>query len=334
MAIALGAGGAGFIEWVWNANPYMKSDNEAAIGLQRPDGTAKPERIALERFAKFIPGIREHFDGKAENETLMVIPHSVQFSTRNFATDATKRCVRVVSHFHSLPMSAVSEYKLSSVTTPPKLIVAPSLRAIREEGWQKLLQLVEAGSTLLVTGIFDADEHFLPAGRGAALGLTLSSRPVSQEEFLSINGKEYRLSYRGDKMQRLEVALADGVSPSPEGTHQLQVIPRGKGKILWSPLPVELSDPPQANIDLYEFAVKSSGITLPFTVEKVNPAILILPLIFRSAVLLALVSETDRDNEVRVTATESGAKLSAKLPAQRTALLLFRRSDGEVLAQL
>jgi len=181
--------------------------------------------------------------------------------------------------------------------------------------------------------MFDADEHFLPTGRGAALGLTLSSRPVSQEEFLSFNGKEYRLSYRGDKIQRLEVALVQGVSPSPEGTHSLQVIPRGKGKILWSPLPVELSDPPQANIDLYDVAVKTSGITLPFTVEKVNPSLLILPLIFKSSVLLTLVSETDRDNEVRLTASESGSKLAVKLPAQRTAFILFRRSDGKVLAQ-
>jgi hypothetical protein len=60
MAISLGAGGAGFIEWVWNANPYMMSDNEAAIGLHRPDGTAKPEQLALERYAKFFSGIREH----------------------------------------------------------------------------------------------------------------------------------------------------------------------------------------------------------------------------------------------------------------------------------
>ena len=116
MAISLGAGGAGFIEWVWNANPFMMSDNEAAIGLHRPDGTAKPERLALERFAKFFSGIREHLGGRTEGEMLMVIPHSVQYSTRNFATEATKRCVRVLSHFHSLPMTAVRNIN-SAVTT-------------------------------------------------------------------------------------------------------------------------------------------------------------------------------------------------------------------------
>src|SRR6185436_3054205 len=156
-------------------------------GLHRPDGTAKPERMALERVAKFMSGIREHFAERTESEMMMVIPHSVQYSTRNFATEATKRCVRVISHFHSLPMTAVSEYKLPSVTNVPKLIIAPGLRAFREEGWQKLLGLAEAGSTLLVTGMFDADEHFLPTGRAASLGLTLSTRPVAQEEFLSFN---------------------------------------------------------------------------------------------------------------------------------------------------
>jgi len=32
LAISMEIGGAGFIEWIWNTNPFMKSDNEAAIG--------------------------------------------------------------------------------------------------------------------------------------------------------------------------------------------------------------------------------------------------------------------------------------------------------------
>ena len=43
LAISFAAQGAGFVQWIWNANCYMNSDNEAAIGFHRADQTAKPE---------------------------------------------------------------------------------------------------------------------------------------------------------------------------------------------------------------------------------------------------------------------------------------------------
>ena len=43
LAYAFAGRGAGVVEWAWNVNPYMPIDNEATIGLFRPDGTAKPE---------------------------------------------------------------------------------------------------------------------------------------------------------------------------------------------------------------------------------------------------------------------------------------------------
>ena len=41
MALSLGANACGFIEWIWNINPFMDNENEAAIGFHRVDGTAK-----------------------------------------------------------------------------------------------------------------------------------------------------------------------------------------------------------------------------------------------------------------------------------------------------
>ncbi len=43
LALSFAADGAGFIEWIWNTNPYMNSTNEVGIGFYRVDGTAKPE---------------------------------------------------------------------------------------------------------------------------------------------------------------------------------------------------------------------------------------------------------------------------------------------------
>ena len=43
LAIAVGSGSSGYVQWIWNTNPFMASDNEAGIGFFRADGTARPE---------------------------------------------------------------------------------------------------------------------------------------------------------------------------------------------------------------------------------------------------------------------------------------------------
>ena len=53
-AYAFAGRGAGVIQWAWNINPYQPIDNEATIGVNRQDGTAKVERDVFPRFAAFF----------------------------------------------------------------------------------------------------------------------------------------------------------------------------------------------------------------------------------------------------------------------------------------
>src|SRR3989304_3884937 len=76
------------MEWIWNTNPYMDSDNEAAIGLHRADGSAKPELESVRTFARWFAANAGHMQGRRTEDVLMVIPHSQMFSTRNFAPAA------------------------------------------------------------------------------------------------------------------------------------------------------------------------------------------------------------------------------------------------------
>nr|NIR45721.1 glycoside hydrolase family 5 protein [Gemmatimonadota bacterium]NIR76349.1 glycoside hydrolase family 5 protein [Candidatus Kutchimonas denitrificans]NIS02370.1 glycoside hydrolase family 5 protein [Gemmatimonadota bacterium]NIT68192.1 glycoside hydrolase family 5 protein [Gemmatimonadota bacterium]NIU54421.1 cellulase family glycosylhydrolase [Gemmatimonadota bacterium] len=122
LVLAIVAGGAGFIEWIWNTNPYMPLDNEAAIGLLRPDGSRKPEFDAVRDIASFVA---EHLHGLGPREpepALMVIPHSYMFSVRNRATSATQRCVRAMSYGCRIAMDACSEYALDRLDRVPRLI--------------------------------------------------------------------------------------------------------------------------------------------------------------------------------------------------------------------
>jgi hypothetical protein len=325
LAFSLGAGGAGFIEWVWNTNPYMKSDNEAAIGAHRADGTAKPELEPMVKYAKFFVENAHQMTGRVDEEVVMVIPHSQMFSTRNFATEATQKCVRAMCYHCRVPMRAVSEYNIDLLKQPPKLLIVPSPRILSEKAWSSLLNYAEAGSTVLITGVIDFDEHWLPVERTKQLGLNTSVQPIMQEEFLNIDGNEIQLSFRGNKIQRLEKAIVQG------GLH---LIPRGKGSIIWSPLPVELSEQIQSTVVLYSLALKQANVEQIFSLEEDAPGVLILSTVFQHSIMYTFVSEIDRETKINLRHLETKTTIQITVPAQRTSVLFVNRNDGKIISTL
>jgi len=327
MALALGAGGAGFIQWLWNTNPYMPSDNEAAIGFHRADGTAKPELEPMMRLARFIAAHRDLMHGRKDEDALMVIPHSQMFSTRNFATEATRRCVRVMNEHFSAPLAAVSEYR--PVSRPPRLLIMPSPRTINQKCWETLLSSAESGSTVLLTGIIDADDHWLPVERSKSLGVEAIGKPVAEEEFLRIGEIEYRLSYRGEKIQRVEKAVV-----RRDEKPAVITIPHGSGKLIWCPLPVELSETVEPTVELYRYALRQAGIAPVCNVEPVNSGVIVIPAIFEDTVLYTLISECDRDTDILVTHLELKTELKISVPAQRIAMTFIDRRSGKVLGKM
>ena len=156
MAVALGPGGAGFVEWVWNSNCNMASDNEAAIGLWRADGTAKPELEALRGVAAFAAAARRHLAGREDEPVLLVVPHSNMFSTHDTATDVTKRAVRAMQYGCRVGVSAVSEFAATPGFQAPRLVLVPSPRVLRPEAWDAIGAWAGRGAVVLVTGPLEA----------------------------------------------------------------------------------------------------------------------------------------------------------------------------------
>jgi len=307
----------------------MQSDNEAAIGLYRVDGTAKPELGPVVDFARFFAANKHLMVGRKDEDVLMILPHSQQFSPRNYASEATKRCVRVMYYHLGMPVASVSEYRPDKIRSAPKLIVLPSPRTLNDSAWEKILSSVERGSTLLITGIVDTDDHWLPVQRLKQFGVAPDSKPVAEEEFLMIDGHEYQVSYRGDKIQRIEKAVVDEDDPQ-----EVMTIPHGKGMIFWSPLPVEVSESVEPTVALYEYALKGAQLSPVFSLEKKDPSVLVLPTVFNDSILYTFVSESDRDEEVHVLDKETKTAFTAEVPAQRTALVFLSRKDGTILAKL
>ena len=329
LALAIGAGGAGFIQWLWNINSYLPSDNEASIGFWRTDGTAKPELDAFRRLAAFYQRHSGRLSTRVLEDVVMVIPHSNLFSVRDSATAATRRAVRVMHYDCQTPMRVISEYAVPRGFKPGRLILLPSPCVLSQPCWDGLLEAVRRGVTVLATGVFDRDEYWRDATRSAALGLHASFTPVVQEEVLRFDGAEYPLSYRGDKMLRLEKAVLDG-----EPIATLRAMPLGQGKIMWAPLPVELAEETAPLAALYRYALRQAAVSPLFSVDRPDSAVLIRPTVFERAVLYTCISETSRDLTFTITHREIGTKFPVTVPAQCCELVFLDRHSGAVLGRL
>ncbi len=271
LALAIGAGGAGYIQWLWHSNCYMPSDNEAAIGMHRADGTAKPEFDPWRRMSAFVASIAPSLVGREREQVLMVIPQSYLFSVRNAATDATRRAVRAMHYHCRVTMGAIGEHNVNAIVDPPALVLLPCPRVLREEAWTTLLGWVERGTTLVVSGPFDEDEHWLPTGRMARLGIDSAVRPVAQEEVASLEAATFRLTYRGEMMQRVEKAVPSGAQPG-----LVQRLAVGKGRIIWTPLPIELAEEETQTARFYRHALSLAGVE-PLANATIDPSVLIYP---------------------------------------------------------
>jgi hypothetical protein len=326
MALSFAADGAGFVEWIWNTNPYMNSTNEVGIGFHRVDGSAKPELEPFLRIAKFMAQHGHHLKERVSEPVALVIPHSQMFSPRSFAQEATRRAVRAMYYHCGVPVQAVSEYTLSEYSGQAKLFIVPSPRVLTEKCWATLNAEASRGATVAISGAYDEDEHWHSV-RGV-MGDPVTTANVEQSEQITIGGREYLVRYEGEKMQRLEKAVY--VRDTPHVRPRITIML--SGKIVRSPLPLELGDSMAALAAFYRMALSQAGIAPTFSAFPRTPAVLILPSVFRDVVLYTFVSETPRNTRMQVTHVESRSKFNVMVPAQRTAMVLIDRKTGRVLA--
>jgi hypothetical protein len=326
MAISLAADGAGFVEWIWNTNPYMNSTNEVGIGFHRVDGSAKPELEPFLTIAKFM---REHGDLLRERQpepVVMVIPHSQMFSPRGFAQETTRRCVRAMYYHCGVAMQAVSEYTLGDYADAAKLILVPAPGVLTQKSWDALIERARAGATVALSGALEAD------------GL---SEPVQQTESFAVGGKAFLVRFEGEKIQRVERALiytdtrpraAARSLLNGSGSRARPLVKNvGAGRLIRSSLPLELGDSMEALVAFYRFAMAYARVAPIFSATPHTPAVLVLPAVFRDVVLYTFVSEWEQDATMTVTDLETKKRFAVSVPAGRTALTLIDRHTGKII---
>lgn len=327
LAIALGVGGGGYLEWIWDLNTTMPLDNESTIGLVRADGSRKPEFTAWSGISRFAAALRDV--GPRESEpVVMVVPHHDLWSSRNTATEATKRAVRAMHYHCRVPMTGVSELRLHALGRVPPLVVVPAPRVLGEAAWAVLTEWMAAGATVLVSGPFEADEYWRPVERLARWDARAAVRPVSPREELRIGDVTVRLSFRGDRQTRVEKAvLEDDSAP------YVARFAAGRGALLFAPIPVELALEEDAAAALYRHALRAAGIAAPLDVVDDDPGLLVHVARYRDASLFTVVSEMGRARAAQWRDRESGARHEVRMWPGRAALVLVERRSGREIAR-
>jgi hypothetical protein len=315
-ALGFAAGSSGALQWDWAREPDF--------GMQRSDGSAKIWEPMLRDLGDFASKAAPFATSLTLPEVAIVLPQSLQLSTHNHqALDAQQTAVRVLYQYNRTEAYAVGEYQIDTLGTP-KLIILPSPYGLSDQAWTAIETRVRAGAVLLVTGPFSADEHLHPTNRARRIGIDATPSPLQlRDQTLHLPTGDIPLEFDG-----LLTTILDR-DTLPGGATFIET-PLGKGKILFSTLPIELNSNLASVAKVYDYALKTAAIGHTYTTTVKNPGILICPTLLPHATLYVLTSETET-TLVSFTDTRSGKSFSGTLDAGHAALLLVGE-HGDLLA--
>ena len=323
-ALAL-ATGAGVIQWLWNINSYMTSDNEVTIGAVRADGTEKPDVAVLRRLAEFAEKMRDRFVAPEAPQVAIVTSQAFQYSPfTGLATAAQQKAVRAIHYYCRVPAYVIAENQVAKLGNP-RLAILPSAHTLSDAAWKALLAYVSNGGKLLVTGSVDRDPYWLAAGRMKALSVDARTEPlIFRQGLVQIGEKKIPVSYP-DQSWLDWSRFADGST--------YKEVNYGKGQLLLVSFPVELSEGMEAAAAVYDAVLRKAQVDSPFTISGASAGVLVRPVFLRDAVLYLFASESGADEDLAVKDKLTGAEMKFRLPALRARLVMLDRKNGKVIGE-
>ncbi len=315
-AYGFAGGTSGALSWDWAREIYF--------GVKRSDGSSKSWEDMMRDMGEFAKQCEPQAISLIQPEVAVVLPESLQLSVFNsIALDAEQNCIRALYGYARSQAYAVGEDQIDRVGSP-KLIIVPSPWILNQKTWTALVQKVNDGATLLISGRFDEDPHFRPTNRPSEIGISyhpghLSTRNV-EIDWPQGNAE---LIYSGEKTDFLERA----VLPDRKTFVEKQA---GKGRFLFAALPLELNENLEAVGEIYRYALKVAGVKSVYSSDVKNSGMLICPTQFPHATLYVLTSETDQ-TPLSFRDERSGKQFSGQLQPGRAALLLIG-DNGSILA--
>ena len=329
-AYAFATASAGAIQWIWNTNYYMDNANESHIGALRADGTQKPEADVSHQFGAFMKEAGCHFTDRQLEDIVVVYPYSNDFSNRPLAVEATTRATRVLSYELKVPFRAISEYGLEELyEAPPKLIIVPSVHNFASDAFERLIEFTKAHDVVVqFSGPIHLDEYWLPTSRFNDVVGEQQIANVCREERIAIDGKFYAVSY--GKRKIAEVAKAYSNLDINEQHYKEMNI--GKGKLIWSVLPLELNDRNEVLMAWYQAGISKANLTADFTWKSGFECAGIYgrKLQFEQHALYIFVSEFAFTCPIEIEDNTTKASYKFELESERSVLFMTDNS-GQIL---
>ena len=315
-ALGFAAGSSGAMQWDWA--------REVDFGMQRSDGSSKAWENRMRDLGTFAQNAAPLATELVLPQVAIVLPQSYQMSVYNsMAIQAQQSAVRALYGYARGEAYAVGEYQ-TDLLGIPKLILLPSPFGLTDGAWKAIADRVNAGAVLLVTGPFNGDAHLHDTGRQDAVGIPYRTEPLSiRDNSIHFPWGDESLSFTGNKTTVLSRAILPGGEDWIER-------PLGKGKILFTALPLELNENLQAIGDVYKYALTIAGVAPVYTTNLNDPGIMICPTQFPKATLYVITSESNRE-QVEFKDARSGKEFSGTLTSGRAAILLVG-ADGKLLA--
>jgi hypothetical protein len=321
--------GTGAIQWLWNTNSYMLEGNEVVIGILRSDNTEKPEGAVMRGFARFSQAASPAFQHPQQPEVAIITSQAAQYSTlMDLQLEAQHNSVIAAGYYARVPSYVIAENQLSHLGSP-KLVILPSPQALSQASWDTVLQYVRGGGNLLVTGSVDRDQYFHPADRIATIFPGAHPAPVTVRNN-SISLGDHAVDATFSEMSAIWL---EGVTWQ-DGSHEIKQAQQGKGRIFWVPYPIEAARNLEASADVYQNVFRELGITPAFELRsRLSPGVLIHTTVLADSILYVMVSDSSSDAAIDLRDKTSGARVKLRLPSERAAVALIRKSDGAMVAK-
>jgi hypothetical protein len=320
--------GSGAIEWLWNTNSYMTESNETPIGAVRTDYTEKPEATVLRAFAQFVPSLQQHLRDPQQPAVAIVTSQAAQYSVlADSQLEAQRRAIRALSYDVHLPAYMITENQIGKLGTPT-LAILPSPQALGETAWHALMNYVDHGGNLLITGPVDRDEHWQIVPRVRDLGVLAHVEPLTYHSAtVRIGDRPISLDFGQPQQNNLDSLRFDDGSTFKEISH-------GKGRIFWVSYPVELAEDQQSTTELYAQVTTRLGIAPMFTLQSPLPSgVLAFPTVLADSVLYVFVSDSANDTTINLRDRTTGVPISFSLPAEHAAIVVIGTKEKRIAAR-
>ncbi len=315
-------GGAGFLQWCWNVNPYMNERNEVEIGAWRPDGTARPEAEVLAAFGGFFRKAGEFLQGEPDEAPLAVVQsHSGNWSHRSHADFSQRAAHRALAAL-SLPYHTLGEWEFDRLTGE-KAVLFPSVHRVDPRalaGWVRAAQ----GRIWVVSGPVAQDGYGRPHEGLSAFGVRERRGEVAGVETVSLKGKNLTALYTQGRPNTV-----DKDHGLPARIHSFR---KGRARLLYQPVPVEACDDRATVVEYYRSLLNLPGVKPLCRVQGAGPMeVTVIPRHYAKTTLVIAYNEGVRDVRARVRDGKFGFTAALSLPAGRVFMGVFD-SRGRALA--